>query len=76
MTSVEFTELLAYMAKEPHGWEMDNWRMGVVAAEVRNTRPHKKPATPRDFYPNRKQRSVLSPKQQQKLTELKKRPRK
>lgn len=61
MSSQEFTEWCAYTRIEPFGYEMDNWRAGMIAAEVINAihrtialpkgakRP--KPHKPSDFYP-------------------------
>lgn len=54
-TSAELTELFAYARKEPHGYEIENWRVGMIAATVANVTPRKKgsrPLKPNDFYPN------------------------
>lgn len=61
MTSQEFSEWCAYSRIEPFGFEMDNWRAGMIAAEVVNavhrsiplpkTARRPKPLAPRDFYP-------------------------
>jgi hypothetical protein len=61
MSSQEFSEWVAYSRIEPWGWEMDNWRAAMIAAEISNAihrtiplakgakRP--KPLAPSDFYP-------------------------
>src|SRR5688572_11302664 len=57
MSSAEFTQWKAYHSIEPFGFEMENFRMGVVAASVVNVAPRKKGAkalVPSDFYPAKK----------------------
>lgn len=54
ITSAQFTEIAAYLRKEPRGYHMDNWRAGMVAATIANVTPRKKgsrPLKPQDFYP-------------------------
>lgn len=80
MSSAEFTQWKAYHSVEPFGFEMDNFRMGVVAASVVNVAPRGKGAkalVPSDFYPARKKGSIkLGPRQQKQLAERRKRLRK
>jgi hypothetical protein len=65
--SSKFTELAAYLRIEPRGYEMDNWRFGMLAATVNNVQSNKK-LKPKDFYPpGRKKQPQLSPRQQQQL---------
>lgn len=76
-TSSQLTELLAYLRKEPHGYEIENYRSGVIAATVANVGPRRrgtKPLTPKDFYPVvGKQGIQLSPRQMKQLEEKRKR---
>ncbi len=69
--SADLTRLMAYLRKEPHGYEIDNFRAGVVAATVANVAPRKKgqrPLTPKDFYPVTGKGGVkLSPRQMKQL---------
>lgn len=61
------------MQIEPFGFEMDNWRAGMIAAAVCNTlirtkgKPKGKALQPADFYPPVKgvRRSQLTPAQQE-----------
>jgi hypothetical protein len=54
--SAELSEWLAYYGLEPWGYEMDNWRFGMVAAQV--LQPYRKAGTPafqpEDFMPKEK----------------------
>lgn len=55
MSSEEFTRWVAFMQREPSGFEVENWRMGVIASTVANTIPRKPGArafTPQDFMPD------------------------
>lgn len=51
--SAELSEWLAFSKLEPWGFEMDNWRMGQLAATVANYSGKKisKPLQPHDFTP-------------------------
>lgn len=52
ITAEEFSWLRAYASVEPVGFEMENWRAGIVAATVANTTARKGRAyKPADFYP-------------------------
>lgn len=54
MTSAEFSLWWEYAKIEPFGYEIENYRAGVVAATVANVAPRKKgakPLKPSDFYP-------------------------
>lgn len=53
MTSEEFTLWAAFYGLEPWGCEIDNWRMGMIAATVVNATPRgprAKAFKPGDFY--------------------------
>jgi hypothetical protein len=54
MTSAEFCRWRAFFRLEPAGFQMDNWRAGMIAATFANvtlqTRGRKRFA-PDDFYP-------------------------
>jgi len=56
ISSAEFTEWFAFYTLEPWGYEVENWRSGLVAAMVANTardpKKHRKPYQPEDFMPN------------------------
>lgn len=55
MTSAEFALWWDYAEREPFGYEVENYRAGVVAATVANVAPRKKgakPLKPSDFYPS------------------------
>jgi hypothetical protein len=73
MSSAEFTQWKAYQNLEPFGYEMENFRMGVVASTMVNVAPRKKgtkPLQPSDFYPAKKKGPIkLSPRQQKQLHE-------
>ncbi len=50
----EFVEWMAYCKVEPFGYDMDNWRMGVVASTIANCTPRgpgAKRLKPADFAP-------------------------
>lgn len=79
MSSAEFTERIALGNIEPDGWEMDNWRMGVIVSGICNAviatipmpkgKKRPKPLTPEDFYPVMAERPRLSERQIQELKE-------
>ena len=56
MSSMEFTDWIAYSTKEPFGYHVDNFRMGQVAATVFNVGRGKSvsPISPSTFYPESK----------------------
>jgi hypothetical protein len=66
MTSREFTQWISYAALEPFGFEIENWRAGMIASAIINavyaTVPRGKSTrrpkilTPGDFYPPTKPR--------------------
>ena len=61
MSSAEFVDWCAFYSLEPWGYEMQNWRMGVVAATTANAAGRKKPLKPTDFMPKparRRQKSA------------------
>jgi hypothetical protein len=60
MPADEFFEWCAFFQLEPWGYEMDNWRMGVVSATVANAAGRKKPLKPSDFMPKPPSRRKLS----------------
>lgn len=82
LTSLEFAEFMAFFFEEPWGYEIGNYRAGIVAATVANVAPRKKGAKglkASDFYPeNKKQHPViqLSPRLEAELKEHRKRKRK
>jgi len=52
LSSSELTEWMAYFSLEPFGYELDNYRTGVIAATIANTTPGiKKTYKPSDFFP-------------------------
>lgn len=55
MSSREFAEWMAFYVLEPWGWDMENWRSGLVASTFanayRNPKKHKKPFDVEDFMP-------------------------
>lgn len=62
MSSAQFTEWLAYASIEPFGYEIENYRAGVIAATVANVAPRKKGARPlkvSDFYPSKSTKAPL-----------------
>jgi hypothetical protein len=73
MSSTEFTDWCAYMRLEPFGYEVENWRAGMIAAAVCNTlirstgvgSKRQKLLHPSDFYPPTKgaSKSKLTPEQ-------------
>jgi len=65
LTSLQFAEFIAYFLEEPWGYEIDNYRAGVIAATVANVAPRKKGSKALhapDFYPKRRQPMKLSPR--------------
>lgn len=56
MSSAEFTEWAAFYSLEPWGFDMENWRFGVIASvianSVRDRKKRKRPFVPEDFMPS------------------------
>lgn len=71
LTVDELIEWQAYSRIEPFGFEIENFRAGVVAATVANVAPRKggKALKPSDFYPVVGQRSGLTERQERELAE-------
>lgn len=70
MSPVEFAHWRALYQREPFGFDMDNFRMGQIAAAVVNvTRTRRKDmVTAADFYPTPpKRKPPLTERQQQEL---------
>lgn len=69
--SNEFTQWIAFYNKEPFGYHVENFRMGVIASTVANVAPRKrgtKALKPSDFYPARTQlKPQLTLRQQREL---------
>ena len=59
MPADEFFDWCAFYQLEPWGYEMENWRMGVVAATTANSAGRKKPLKPADFMPKQKRRKAV-----------------
>jgi hypothetical protein len=88
MSSAEFTDWLAYMSIEPHGYDLDTWRWGMMTANicnaVRSTIPLPKGKgklrvfKAEDFYPFRKneERTDLTAEQKAYLERKRKRRKK
>jgi hypothetical protein len=56
MSSAEFTDWIAYANLEPFGYDIENYRAGIIASTVANVAPRKRgsrPLKPDDFYPQR-----------------------
>jgi hypothetical protein len=54
MTSEEFDDWCAFYQLEPWGYEIANWRMGVIGSTVANYSGRlKKPVKPSDFLPRK-----------------------
>jgi len=71
ITSEYFTQLCAYLRKEPRGYDMDNWRAGLVASTVANASGrYQRKLKPSDFNPPKQKKLRLSKEQEQKLEEL------
>lgn len=55
MSSPEFSEWAAFYTLEPWGYEMENWRVALIAAmvanTVRNPKKKRKAYQPEDFMP-------------------------
>lgn len=77
ISSAQFTAICAYLRVEPRGYEIENWRAGMIAATVANVAPRKrgaKPLKPQDFYPNTgRKRIQLSERQLRQLAEKRRR---
>jgi hypothetical protein len=57
MSSAEFTHWGAFFSLEPWGYEMENWRMGMIASTVANAAGAKRNGKAwrvEDFVPQRK----------------------
>ena len=55
MSAEEFEGWMQFFALEPWGYDVDNLRTGIVAAQVHNSSGHaKRAARPRDFFPLRR----------------------
>jgi len=71
MSSFELTYWMEFFQDEPWGFEVDNFRMGVIAATVANVAPRKdgeKALKPSDFYPSKRQGPiVMTPRQRAEL---------
>jgi hypothetical protein len=62
MSSAEFIDWCAFYQLEPWGYEMANWRMGVLGSTVANYSGRlKKPVKPADFMPKKARK--LSPEE-------------
>ena len=53
MDADEFFEWLAFYRIQPWGWEIENWRTGLLASTIHNSagKISKKPTQPSDFIP-------------------------
>lgn len=70
MSVEELLEWMAFYRIEPFGFEIENFRAGVVAATVVNCTPRKrgaKPSVPSDFYPSTKSGPQLTERQKREL---------
>ena len=63
MSSKELTGWIAYFELEPFGYEMDNYRTGVIASTVANSAGRKKPLVPSDFFLTKEKIKPDSPNQ-------------
>lgn len=75
----ELIDWMAYAQHEPFGFEVENFRSGVIAATVANVAPRGRGARalkPSDFYPTGKRQSQLTPRQERELQERRERKRK
>lgn len=65
LSSVEFAEICAYYRIEPWGFDVENFRFGMICATAVNVTPRpkgSKPMGPEEFYPLRKERKRISPR--------------
>lgn len=54
LSSAEFVDWCAFYSLEPWGYDIGNWRMGVLGATVANYSGNvKKALKPSDFFPQR-----------------------
>ena len=55
MTHAEFIRWIAYSRMEPWGYDMDNWRAGLIASTMANVNRGRKGKSykPSDFMPQR-----------------------
>ncbi len=55
MSAQEFAEWMAFFEMEPWGYDMENWRFGMLAATManlhRDPKKRRKPYRPEDFMP-------------------------
>jgi len=77
MTSEEFTLWKAFFSLEPWGCDVENWRMGMVAATIVNSAPRGEKARafkPGDFYrdPYASKSDTLTPEQREFIKKRKK----
>jgi hypothetical protein len=66
MSSGEFARWIAYFCLEPFGYEVENWRMGTIAATVANVSPGRKgkALVSADFCPKKPNAApAMSPRQ-------------
>jgi hypothetical protein len=72
MSSAEFIDWCAFYQIEPWGYEIANWRMGVMGSTVANYSGRlKKPVKPSDFMP-RKSRKLSPEESRRRLQRIKK----
>ncbi len=59
MSAREFAEWMAFFEMEPWGYDMENWRFGMLAATManlhRDPKKRRRPYRPTDFMPKRKE---------------------
>jgi hypothetical protein len=72
MSSAEFVDWCAFYQLEPWGYEIANWRMGVIGSTVANYSGRlKKPVKPADFMP-KKPRKLSPQESRRRLQRMKK----
>ena len=72
----ELVEWMGYSKLEPFGFEVENFRSGVIAATVANVAPRGRGARalkPADFDPSGAKSSQLTPKQERELEQRRQR---
>jgi hypothetical protein len=71
LTSEDFTEVCAYLRREPRGYETENWRVGMLAATVANASgKYQRKLKPADFFPPKPKKLRLTKAQETRLREL------
>lgn len=78
MTSLEFTEWIAFANIEPIGELRSDLRAGIISAQIanafRDSKKHSKPFTPADFMPDfdkvKKKKERQTPEQQLQIVEM------